>query len=169
MVPSHFENEIEIAVNGKRHKLLVGNEQSLLDVLREKIKLTGAKKGCDQGACGSCTVLLDGVGVCSCLTLAVEAEGHSITTIEGLGEKDLDPIQRAFIQEDAFQCGFCTSGQILTARALLDKVPNPNLDEITEAFSGNLCRCGAYDRIAAAVLTVARESHSHHTKSKNRS
>jgi carbon-monoxide dehydrogenase small subunit len=128
----------------------------LLEVLREELSLTGTKESCGQGACGSCTVLLDGLPVRSCLLLAVEAEGREITTIEGLsqGEK-LHPVQEAFIEHHAIQCGFCSPGMILTATALLEDNPKPTEDEIRHALSGNICRCTGYAKIIGAVKSLA--------------
>ncbi len=149
---------IEIEVNGVYYKLKVKSKTTLLDVLRDQLKLIGAKKGCDTGNCGACTVILDGQAVYSCLTLAIECEGHDVLTIEGLAaDGELHPIQRAFIAHDATQCGFCTSGQIMSVKALLDANPEPTLEEVKRAVSGNLCRCGTYPKIFQAALAVAEE------------
>jgi aerobic-type carbon monoxide dehydrogenase small subunit (CoxS/CutS family) len=130
----------------------------LLDALREDLGLTGAKPGCEMGNCGACTVLLDGEAIYSCLALAVECQGRAITTIEGLTQGDaLDRIQQAFIAYDALQCGFCTPGQVLAMKALLDRNPHPDDEEIDRAMSGNLCRCGAYPKIRAAARALARQ------------
>jgi aerobic-type carbon monoxide dehydrogenase small subunit (CoxS/CutS family) len=130
----------------------------LLDALREDLGLTGAKPGCEMGNCGACTVLLDGEAIYSCLALAVECQGRAVTTIEGLTQGDaLDPIQQAFIAHDALQCGFCTPGQVLAMKALLDRNPHPGDEEIDRAMSGNLCRCGAYPKIRAAARALARQ------------
>lgn len=148
---------VSLRVNGQLHNLEVEPRRTLLDVLRDDLNLTGTKKGCDMGECGACTVIINGLAVYSCLVLAVECEGQMITTIEGLSEGDtLDPIQRAFIEQDAFQCGFCTPGQIMSIKALLEGNPYPAGEEIRQALAGNLCRCGAYARIIAAAEDAAR-------------
>ena len=146
---------VELIVNGQPHRLFMEPQRRLLDVLRVDLGLTGTKKVCSRGECGACTVLLDGVAVYSCLILAVECEGHQITTIEGL-ERDgeLDPLQEAFVQHDGLQCGFCTPGQIMAAKGLLAEVPHPSLEQVKLGLSGNLCRCGAYPQIVEAVLSV---------------
>ena len=131
---------------------------TLLDALRERLGLTGTKKGCDQGACGACTVLVDGKRVLSCLTLAVTCDGRDVTTIEGLGDEGhLHPVQKAFIARDAFQCGFCTPGQIMSAVALLAEGRAGSDAQIREFMSGNICRCGAYPNIVAAIRDAAEE------------
>ena len=147
---------IRLLVNGRRHRLTVEPRWSLLFVLREKLGLTGTKVGCERGECGVCTVLIDGQPRYSCLTLAVEAEGKEVTTIEGLmrGE-DLGPVQQAFLERDAFQCGYCTPGQIMAVEGLLRVNPKPTLDEIRRGMSGNLCRCGTYPNIFKAVRRAA--------------
>jgi xanthine dehydrogenase YagT iron-sulfur-binding subunit len=147
---------ISLTVNGRRHKVLVEARWSLLYVLRDHLGLTGTKVGCERGECGACTVLIDGKARYACMTLAVEADGHEITTVEGLmtGE-ELGPTQRAFAEEDAFQCGFCTPGQVMAAEGLLRANPSPNLDEIRQGMAGNLCRCGAYAHIFKAVAKAA--------------
>ena len=148
--------KITLAINGRRHQLLVESRWSLLFVLREKLGLTGTKVGCERGECGACTVLIDNVPRYACLTLAVEAQGVKITTLEGLMAGDeLGPVQQAFLEEDAFQCGYCTPGQIMAAEGLLRSRPEPSLEEIRRAMSGNLCRCGAYDHIFKAVERAA--------------
>jgi xanthine dehydrogenase YagT iron-sulfur-binding subunit len=148
---------IQLRVNGVERALEVEPRRTLLDALREDLGLTGAKPGCEMGNCGACTVLLDGEAIYSCLTLAVECQGRAITTIEGLTQGDaLDPIQQAFIAHDALQCGFCTPGQVLALKALLDRNPHPDDGEIERAMSGNLCRCGAYPKIRAAARALAR-------------
>ena len=147
---------VNLTVNGDPHEVEVDTRRSLLDLLREDLGLTGTQKGCDQGACGACTVHLDGRRRLSCLTLAVQADGHDVTTVEGLGtDGDLHPVQRAFIDCDAFQCGACTAGQVMSAAALLEEVADPSADQVRELMSGNLCRCGAYPRIVDAVLAAA--------------
>ncbi len=144
--------DMGFTINGQRHKLALDVRTSLLDVLREHLGLTGAKKGCDQGQCGACTVLVNGQRVLSCLTLAVAAQGHRITTIEGLVRNgELHPMQQAFIDHDAFQCGYCTPGQILSAIACVHEGHAENDAEIREYMSGNLCRCAAYPNIVDAV------------------
>ncbi len=149
-------HKIRLIVNGKTHFLEVPSEKSLLDVIREELKLTGSKKGCDKGDCGACTVLVDGEPVNSCLLLAVQADGKEITTIEGIGQQDtLDPIQEAFIKQGAVQCGYCTPGMILSSYAFLLKKPNPSESDIKMAISGNLCRCTGYVQIIHAIHSAA--------------
>ena len=146
---------VDVTVNGEQHTVEVDARRSLLDLLREDLALTGTQKGCDQGACGACTVHLDGQRRLSCLTLAVQADGRDVTTIEGLGTpEDLHPVQQAFVDCDAFQCGACTAGQVMSAAALLEEDGWSTADEVRELMSGNLCRCGAYPRIVDAVLSV---------------
>ncbi len=148
--------KITLSINGRRHHLLVEPRWSLLYVLREKLGLTGTKVGCERGECGACTVLIDDVPRYACLTLAVESQGVKITTLEGLMAGDeLGPVQQAFLEEDAFQCGYCTPGQIMAAEGLLRSKPEPSHEEIRRAMSGNLCRCGAYDHIFKAVERAA--------------
>jgi carbon-monoxide dehydrogenase small subunit len=148
---------IVIEVNGLLHRLSVKISAFLLDVLRDELGLKGTKRGCDQGQCGACTVLLDGHPVLSCILLAVQADGKKITTIEAVApEGKLHPLQEAFVAEGATQCGFCTPGMILSAKALLDKDSNPADDEIREALSGNLCRCTGYAKIIRAVQKAAQ-------------
>ncbi|MBF9134475.1 (2Fe-2S)-binding protein [Plantactinospora sp. S1510] len=150
--------EIRLVVNGRAERLQVDSRVTLLDALRERLALTGSKKGCDRGQCGACTVHVDGRRVLSCLTLAVATAGRRVTTVEGLADGDrLHPMQQAFIDCDAFQCGFCTSGQIMSAVALVDEGHTHSDDEIREHMSGNICRCGAYDNIVAAVRTARRD------------
>jgi len=147
---------IDLLVNGSKRKVLVEPRWSLVYVLREVFGLTGTKIGCERGECGACTVLIDGKPRYSCMTLAVEAEGHEIATIEGLMEGDkLGPVQQAFADEDAFQCGFCTPGQIMAVEGLLRSNPNPTIDQIRTGVSGNLCRCGAYKNIFNAAAKAS--------------
>jgi len=148
---------MRLTVNGESRQLTVDPRTTLLDALREHIALTGAKKGCDQGQCGACTVHIDGERVLSCLTLAAQAEGREITTIEGLAGADgtLHAVQAAFLRHDAFQCGYCTSGQIMSAVACIKEGHAGSDDEIREYMSGNLCRCGAYPNIVKAVKDAA--------------
>ncbi|MDM7994473.1 MAG: (2Fe-2S)-binding protein [Acidobacteriota bacterium] len=147
---------VDLFVNGSTRKVLIEPRWTLAYVLREVLGLTGTKIGCERGECGACTVLIDGKARYSCLTLAVEAEGHAITTIEGLMDGDkLGPVQQAFAEEDAFQCGFCTPGQIMAVEGLLRSNPNPTLDQIRSGVSGNLCRCGAYKNIFKAAAKAA--------------
>jgi xanthine dehydrogenase YagT iron-sulfur-binding subunit len=163
-VPANAETPVQAAeitsislrVNGSQQQFKVEPNTVLLDLLRDKMKLTGTKSGCERGECGACTVLIDGVPRYACQTLAIEVDGREITTIEGLadGEK-LSPVQQAFIDEDALQCGFCTPGQIMAAEGLLRRNPNPSVEEIREGMSGNLCRCAAYQHIFKAVQNAA--------------
>jgi xanthine dehydrogenase YagT iron-sulfur-binding subunit len=148
---------VEMKVNGTAYRKEVANRTTLLQFLREHLSLTGAKMGCDRGQCGACTVIVNGRNVYSCTMLAVEATGGEVLTIEGLATGDaLHPIQQAFIQHTGFQCGFCTSGQIMTTKAFLDRVSRPTEDEARRALSGNLCRCAAYKRILESVMTASR-------------
>ncbi len=147
---------VALVVNGRRHQMLVESRWSLLHVLRDRLGLSGTKVGCERGECGACTVLIDGQARYACMTLAVEADGREITTIEGLmSGEELGPTQRAFAEEDAFQCGYCTPGQVMAAEALLRANPAPTLDEIRLGMAGNLCRCGAYAHIFKAVAKAA--------------
>ncbi|HER62643.1 MAG TPA: (2Fe-2S)-binding protein [Desulfobacteraceae bacterium] len=149
--------KVRLAVNGTVHAVLVEPRWSLLYVLREIIGMTGTKIGCDRGECGACTVLIDDVPRYSCMTLAVEAENCTITTVEGLMKgEELGPVQTAFVETDAFQCGYCTSGQIMAVEGLLRKVESPSPEEIRLGCSGNLCRCGAYPNIFAAAGKAAQ-------------
>jgi len=149
-------SKIKIKVNGEWHPLTVPNERTLLQVIREDLQLTGTKKMCDAGECGSCTVLLNGIAVNSCIVLAVDANGKEITTIESLSQIGrLHPIQEEFVIKGAIQCGFCTPGMILSAKALLDQNPDPTEWEVKTAISGNLCRCTGYVRIVDAILSAA--------------
>lgn len=148
---------ITLNVNGEERELALEPRVTLLDALREHLCLTGTKKGCDQGQCGACTVHVDGSRVLSCLTLAAQAEGRAVTTIEGLAAPngDLHPVQAAFLEHDAFQCGYCTPGQIMSAVSCIREGHAGSDDEIREYMSGNLCRCGAYPHIVAAVREAA--------------
>jgi xanthine dehydrogenase YagT iron-sulfur-binding subunit len=146
---------VDLTVNGQHRRLRVEPRVSLLDALREHLGLPGSKKGCDQGTCGACTVWVDGRRVLACLTLAVTCEGREVTTIEGLAtDGDLHPMQAAFVNHDAFQCGYCTPGQIMSAVALLDEGHAGDDHEIAEWMSGNICRCAAYPNIRAAIREV---------------
>jgi xanthine dehydrogenase YagT iron-sulfur-binding subunit len=162
--PSAHTFRYSLTINGQRHELDLEPRVTLLDLLRERLQLTGSKKGCDHGQCGACTVLVDGARVNSCLTLAVMQDGKEITTIEGLAEgEEPHPMQAAFIEHDGFQCGFCTSGQICSAVAMLHEARasgNAKLsdDEIRERMSGNICRCGAYPNIVAAIRDVQQRA-----------
>jgi xanthine dehydrogenase YagT iron-sulfur-binding subunit len=160
-VAGHLPSTISVVltVNGTRHSLNLDPRTSLLDLLREHLDLTGTKKGCDHGQCGACTVLVDGRRINSCLTFAVMLDGASITTIEGLAKDGkLHPLQQAFIDHDAFQCGYCTSGQICSAVGLIAEGKAKTADEIRELMSGNICRCGAYTNIVAAIQQVMGRS-----------
>jgi xanthine dehydrogenase YagT iron-sulfur-binding subunit len=152
--------EVTLTVNGERVPLTIDTRTTLLDALREHLGLTGSKKGCDHGQCGACTVLIDGRRANSCLALAVAHDDAEITTIEGLGNGELHPLQRAFVEYDAFQCGYCTPGQICSAAGMLDELraEGAELDEaiVRERMSGNICRCGAYVNIVPAILDTAR-------------
>lgn len=151
---------IKLIVNGETHEVLVEPRRTLLDALRKDLGLTGAKKACDEGTCGACTVLVDGKPIYACMALAIECDGKSIETIEGLAQNGkLHPIQQAFVEEDALQCGFCTPGQIMSVKALLDENPTPTLEDVKRAVSGNLCRCGAYPKIFKAALRAAKLLH----------
>jgi xanthine dehydrogenase YagT iron-sulfur-binding subunit len=155
--PGSIHQSILLCVNSTRYELNLEPWVTLLDCLRDRLALTGTKKGCDHGQCGACTVLVNGLRINSCLTLAVMHSGEDITTIEGLGSPDgtkLHPLQRAFIDHDAFQCGYCTPGQICSAVGLINEGGASNRDEIRERMSGNLCRCGAYTQITSAVSAV---------------
>ncbi|MDX3581364.1 (2Fe-2S)-binding protein [Streptomyces europaeiscabiei] len=150
-------SRVSLTVNGKRHTVTVDNRTSLLDLLREHLGLTGSKKGCNAGACGACTVLVDGHRVNSCLTLAVRLNGAEVTTIEGLSKGErLHPLQQAFIDQDAFQCGYCTSGQIMSGVGCINEGHTGSPEEIREFMSGNICRCGCYVKIVRAVQQTAR-------------
>ncbi|MDT0572754.1 (2Fe-2S)-binding protein [Streptomyces sp. DSM 3412] len=149
-------SRVSLTVNGKRRTVTVDNRTSLLDLLREHFDLTGSKKGCNAGACGACTVLVDGRRVNSCLTLAVRLEGAEVTTIEGLADgEQLHPLQKAFIEQDAFQCGYCTPGQIMSGVGCIEEGHTGSSEEIREWMSGNICRCGCYVKIVRAVEQTA--------------
>lgn len=151
-----MRREIRLKINGVEQQVLVAPWQSLLDVLRDELGLTGTKKGCNEGECGACTVLLDGKPVNACLVLAVKADGREVTTVEGLaGPGGLHPLQQAFVEEGAVQCGFCTPGMLMAAKVLLDANPCPDEREIRAALAGNLCRCTGYVRIVRAVQRAA--------------
>ena len=157
-VPVFSKKRIDFKVNGRGITCIVEPQDTLLEILRDKLNLTGAKKVCDRGECGGCTVLLDGKPTYSCMFLAVRADGKEITTVEGLEQKDqLHPVQQAFIEEDGYQCGFCTSGFLMTSLDLLQNNSNPDRDEIKKALSGNLCRCGNYAKIYEAVEAAAKK------------
>ncbi|MDP2645590.1 MAG: (2Fe-2S)-binding protein [Desulfobacterales bacterium] len=152
-----MEISIELKINGRIHQLHAAANRTLLEVLRETVGLTGTKKGCGTGECGACTVLLDGVPVNSCLVLALDARGKEITTIEGLAVNGvLHPLQKAFAEHGATQCGFCTPGMILSGKALLDRNPKPTEMEVRQVLSGNLCRCTGYLKPVEAILAVSR-------------
>lgn len=149
---------IRARVNGEEHEVLGDSRDTLLEHLRARIGLSGTKEGCSNGNCGSCTVLVDGEPVNACLMLALEAGAHEVTTIEGVARGGrLDPIQQALIEHGGTQCGFCTPGVVLSAKALLDRVAAPSEDDIRGAIAGNLCRCTGYDKIVAAIATAARQ------------
>jgi carbon-monoxide dehydrogenase small subunit len=144
-----------LRVNGKDYEVYAPAHRTLLDVLRDELRLTGTKECCAEGECGACTVHVDGMAVCSCLVIGAEMPGHEITTIEGLASDGrLDPLQSAFVESGAVQCGFCIPGMIMSARALLAVNPRPTREDVQDALSGNLCRCGGYSRIVDAVLRV---------------
>jgi len=169
--PAPVTAKVALSVNGKRHEMELDTRTSLLDMLREHLHLTGSKKGCDQGQCGACTVIVDGRRINSCLSLAIMHDGAEVTTIEGLGTPDkLHPMQAAFVKHDGFQCGYCTPGQICSAVSVIDEIrkgipshvtgdlnvkPLLSVDEIRERMSGNICRCGAYSNIVEAITEVA--------------
>ncbi|WP_420847165.1 (2Fe-2S)-binding protein [Nonomuraea basaltis] len=159
VAPDGHSSTLSVTVNGRRHQVTIDNRTSLLDLLRERLALPGTKKGCDAGACGACTVLVDGRRVNACLTLAVRLEGAEVTTVEGLapGEEDeLHPLQQAFIEQDAFQCGYCTPGQIMSGVGCIREGHTGSREEIREWMSGNICRCGCYVKIVNAVAQAAR-------------
>ncbi len=152
------KHHVTTTINGESTEFLCETQQTLLDVLRDVLGLTGSKEGCASGDCGACTVILDGRMVCSCLVLGVEAEGKSVTTVEGIAQGDhLHPVQQKFLEHAALQCGFCTPGFIVAAKALLDENPNPTETEVRYWLAGNLCRCTGYDKIIRAVMDAAAE------------
>jgi xanthine dehydrogenase YagT iron-sulfur-binding subunit len=158
-IPAPDRIPVAIIINGIEKQLQVAPWTTLLDALRDNLDLTGTKKGCDHGQCGACTVLVDGRRINSCLTLAVMKDGAQVTTIEGLAHGSaLHPLQRAFIEHDAFQCGYCTSGQICSAAGLIAEGKAKSADEIRELMSGNICRCGAYPNIVAAIQQAMEQS-----------
>ena len=149
------EVDIELSVNGNKYQLKIEPWRTLVEVLREKLGLMGTKKSCNEGECGACTVIMDGKAVTSCLVLALDAQGKDVTTIEGLSEGEtLDPIQESFLKHGGVQCGYCTSGMVMSAKALLDENSNPTLDETRRAISGNLCRCTGYQHIIDSIRAV---------------
>ncbi len=155
-VPVFDRKTISLTVNGEARTLAVAANETLLDVLRERLDLTGAKRVCDRGECGGCTVLLDGAPVYACMLLAARADGRSVTTVEGLAKGGkLHPVQEAFVENDGYQCGYCTPGFVMTTAGFLAKNASPSLDEIKLALSGNLCRCGNYAKIYKAVASAA--------------
>ena len=152
------KHHVTATVNGDPVEFLCETQQTLLDVLRDELRLTGTKEGCGTGDCGACSVTVDGRLMCSCLILGVEAEGKSIQTIEGMaGSKDLHPLQRKFLEHAALQCGICTPGILIAARSLLERNPDPTEEEVRYGLAGNLCRCTGYHKIVEAVLDAARE------------
>jgi carbon-monoxide dehydrogenase small subunit len=151
---------VTLVVNGNEYALTVAPNQTLLEVLRDELSLTGTKKGCDAGTCGACTVILEGKPVLSCLTLAIRCQGQTIQTIEGLAENgDLHPLQQMAIEHNAVQCGFCTPGWLLSAKVLLENNPKPTREDVRRAISGNLCRCTGYKNIEDAILSVKAQDH----------
>ena len=154
-----MKHVIALNINGDTYEVLVSPNKTLLEVLRDQLGLMGTKRGCDLGVCGTCTVLMDGEAYLSCLTLAMDAVGREIFTIEGLSQEgDLHPLQRAFVEKGAVQCGFCTPGMILTAKAILDEKEKPTEESIKKKMAGNLCRCTGYKKIVEAVLSVATQT-----------
>jgi xanthine dehydrogenase YagT iron-sulfur-binding subunit len=158
-VPAVPRTSIQLIVNGTEHRAEVEDRWTLVEVLRDHLGLTGTKIGCDRGECGACTVLLDGKPVYSCSQLAVWADGRTVQTVEGLARgEQLHPLQEAFIEHDGPQCGYCTSGQLMSAKALLDHNPHPTADEVRAAMTGNICRCSNYNRYVESVLAAASAS-----------
>jgi carbon-monoxide dehydrogenase small subunit len=152
------KHHVSTTINGEPVEFLCESEQTLLDVLRDELNLTGSKEGCSSGDCGACSVMMDGRVVCACLALGVEAEGRAVDTIEGMAEgENLHPVQRHFLEEAALQCGFCTPGFLVAAKALLDRNPDPTETEVRYWLAGNLCRCTGYDKIVRAVLSAGAE------------
>jgi len=152
------KHHVSTTINGEPTEFLCETQQTLLDVLRDVLGLTGSKEGCASGDCGACSVIVDGRLMCSCLVLGVEAEGKSVTTVEGIAQGDhLHPVQQKFLEHAALQCGFCTPGFIVAAKALLDENPNPTETEVRYWLAGNLCRCTGYDKIIRAVMDAAAE------------
>lgn len=150
--------QIEITLNGEQRQVEVTAHETLLDILRDKLGATEVKNGCGKGDCGACAVILDGTAVNSCLTLAVQANGKEVTTLRGIGtEEKPHSLQKSFVEHGAIQCGFCTAGMIVSAKALLDQIPRPSRDEIKEAISGNLCRCTGYKKIVEAIQDAAHK------------
>lgn len=150
-------SDLTLIVNGQKRRTKAEPRHTLLQVLRDKLDVTGPKSICDRGSCGGCTVMVDGESVYGCMMLAVDAAGKEITTVEGIAKgDDLDPVQKAFIEHDAQMCGFCTPGFVISVRALLNQNPNPTMDDVKSAVSGNLCRCGTYPRVFEAALTAAK-------------
>ena len=150
---------IKLNVNGEEHEILTEIHKTLLEVLREDLGLTGTKRGCDLGACGACTVLIDGKPNLSCLTLAADVQGRDILTIEGLSQQgELHPLQKAFVEKGAIQCGFCTPGMVLIAKAFLDEHPHPSEGDVKRAIAGNVCRCTGYTKILEAIQAVAEKT-----------
>lgn len=157
VLPAAEERLVKLSVNGQTHKLNVEPQWTLAEVLREKLTLTGTKVACNEGTCGACTVLMDGKPILSCMTLAIECDGKRVETIEGLAEnKRSHPIIEAFIEHHGIQCGFCSPGQIMSAKALLERNPSPTEDDVKEALSGNLCICGCQPKIIKSVLAAAK-------------
>lgn len=155
-----MKRAVTLVVNGNEYALTVAPNQTLLEVLRDELSLTGTKKGCDAGTCGACTVILEGKPVLSCLTLAIRCQGQTIQTIEGLAENgDLHPLQQMAIEHNAVQCGFCTPGWLLSAKVLLENNPKPTREDVRRAISGNLCRCTGYKNIEDAILSVKAQDH----------
>lgn len=148
--------KVKFILNGNPASAELGPNETLLDCLRQKFKLTSVKKGCEVGECGACTVLVNGLPVRSCLMLAVQAEGCEVTTVEGLSVEGLHPIQKAFLEKNAYQCGYCTPGMILVTKALLDTIPFPSPEEVKEWLEGHLCRCTGYEQIIEAVLSASK-------------
>jgi len=155
---------VKLMINGKEYSLEVGTNETLVEVLRERLRLTGTKIGCNRGECGACTVLIDGEAILSCLTLAIECEGKEILTVEGLEDPktgELDPIQEAFVENFGIQCGFCTPGMVMSAKALLDRNPSPSEAEVKEGIQGNLCRCTGYTQIVESILAASEKMGRH--------